>query len=184
MNKKGITLIEILVTIAILAVAILSIFIFNTKVKNKTTTENNMIDVFYNNVSAFEIIQKTLNETGSIDAAISKAIEETKGVSGRYVKSLEVEVNPVVIYPNNLNISDIDPLAEEVINEKTGETECYQNGSVLYYSSGVVSPNFNLSYSVPIYKIKINTYLGIKKWDNLEISTLVSPHGGINVYEK
>lgn len=184
MNKKGVTFIEILVTIAILAVAILSIFIFNTKVKNKTALENNMIDVFYNNVSAFEIVQKNLNETGNIDTAIAKAAEGTKGFSGRYVKSLEVIINPVIICPDNVSILSVEPSAVPVDDNKDGVTDYYKKGNVLYFSSGIVSPKFNLSYNIPIYKITINTYLGIKKWDKMAITTLICQNGGINVYEK
>lgn len=183
-NKKGITLIEVLVTIAILSVAILSIFIFNIKVKNKTAVENDMMDVFYNNVAAYEIIQKELNLTGNIDYAVTKAIEETKGLSGKYVKTLNVTVNPVIICSDDVDILTIEPSATPVDENNDGVVDYYKKDSVLYYKSGVVSPKFNLSYNIPIYKITINTYLGTKKWDKLAITTLVCQNGGINVYEE
>lgn len=183
MNKKGVTLLEVIITIAILSSAILLIFIFSTKVKNRTTTENNMLDAFYNNVSAFEIIQKELNETGDIDKAVEKAIEETKGVSGKYIKALEVIVNPVVVCPENVDILTVEPTAIPVDYNNDGVIDYYKKDDVLYYNSGVISPTFNLSYNIPIYKITINTYLGVKKWDNLAITSLVCQNGGIKVYE-
>lgn len=198
-NKKGITLIEVLVTIAILSVAIISIFVFNTKIKNKTTNENNMIDVFYNNISAYEIIQKELSLTGDIYKALETAIKETKGYSGRYIKELEVNITPVIIIsgrydpddPNSVNVYNIDPDVEPVYKSSGTEIDYFKkvtrdkNGekaTVLYYYSNVVSPKFNLSYNIPIYKITINTKLGGRKWDNLAIETLVCQNGGINIY--
>ena len=187
-NKKGVTLVEVLISVAIIAVSLLSIFVFTTKVKNRTATENNMLDAFYNNVSAYEIIQKELNRTGNIDEAVKVAIEATKGTSGKYVKHLIVEVVPVVIYPNDVNIAEAEPesLPEDINND--GIIDFYKavddNGEtrILYYNSGVVSPDFNLSYDIPIYKIKINTRLGIHQWDNLTVETLVCKNGGIGVY--
>ena len=183
MNKKGITLIEILVTVAILATALLSVFVFSTKVKNKTAVENNMLDVFYNNVSAFEIIQKELNLTGNIDKAITSAIKETKGLSGKYMKTLEIEVNPIIIVPDKEfeSIQEADSSLEKVYKNKD-EIDYYKKDSVRYYKSGLVSPKFNLSHNVPIYRISINTKLGVNKWDKLAVTSLVCPNGGNDVY--
>lgn len=173
-KKKGITFIEILISIAILSMATVMIFVFATKVKNTTNAENNKMAAFYNNVSAFEVIQKTLNETGNIDRAIEAAIKESAGYSGRYKKTLNVDVVPVIICPADIDIEDY---------EQSGSgAGYYEKDGVLYYKSKIKSSDFNLSYDIPIYKITINTYLGVMKWDDIEITALVCPIGGIDVY--
>lgn len=193
LNKKGITLVEILVSIVIIAVTLLSIFVFSTKIKNKTAVENNMIDIFYNNVSAHEILQKELNKTGDIDIAVKKAIKETQGVSGKYIKTLIVKINPIVIYPDWVDISEVETNIEPIY--KGGEKPAYykqiredsdgnDDGYIYYYNSGVVSPNFNLSQNIPIYKVTINTKLGTQIWDNLAVTSLVCQNGGIGTYHE
>lgn len=93
-------------------------------------------------------------------------------------------MNPVIICPDNVNVLNIEPSATPIDENNDGVIDYYKKDNVLYYNSGVVTPKFNLSHNIPIYKITINTYLGVKKWDDLTITSLVCQNGGINVYEE
>lgn len=180
--KKGFTFIEILISVAILAMAVLSLFLFDTKIKNKSVTEDARVMAFYNNVSGFEIIQSTLNETGNIDTAVKKAIQENAGYIGRYVKTLMVEVHPIIIYHNNVDISEINPNATPVDENRDGIIDYHQENNVHYYQTDNISNIFTVDYCMPIYEITINTRVGVNTWEDLEVKTLVAPNSFIFNY--
>lgn len=180
MNRKikGFTFIELLVSIFVIAMALSLLYTLSANITHESVERDHYSSAFYNNISALDILEKTLDETGDITKAVAAAYEETGVRTGRYKQDLQINVEEVIIYSPSIDIATIDAFALPVDEDNDGNVDYHKNGKVLYYAVQTMNDAFSVSHNLPIYRVTINTSVRDDVRAKNELQVLVSPNKG------
>lgn len=179
---KGFTFIELLISVLVISMALMLAYMLSTKITNESVERDYNSSAFYNNMSALDILEKTLDETGDITQAVAAAYEETEKRTGRYKQDMEIVVEEIIIYDPAVDIATIDPYASPVDEDNDGEIDYYKNGDILYYAVQTMNSASSVSQHLPVYRVTINTTVKNYSRTKNEIRVLVSPNKGIVNY--
>ena len=83
-RMKAFTFLELLISILVITFSLILLYTLSTKITNVSTQNDYYASAFYNNMSALDILEKTLDETGSITKAMEAAYTESNKNVGRY----------------------------------------------------------------------------------------------------
>lgn len=179
---NGFTFIELLISILVITLALMLLYVLSINITNESVERDYYSSAFYNNISALDILEKTLDETGNISDAVAAAYEGTEKRTGRYKQDLEIIVEEVIIYAPSIDIVTIDPYAQPIDEDNDGEVDYYRNDDVLYYAVQTMNDALSVSQHLPIYRVTINTTVKNETRVKNELKVLVSPNKGVANY--
>ena len=177
-RMKAFTFLELLISILVITFSLILLYTLSTKITNVSTQNDYYASAFYNNMSALDILEKTLDETGSITKAMEAAYTESNKNVGRYKHDLEIKVEEIIIYQPTIDITAIDPVATPIDEDNDGITDYYRNQNTLYYAVKATNDSQSMSQHLPIYRVTINTTVRNESRARNEIQVLVSPNKG------
>lgn len=175
---KGLTFIELLVSILVITLSLVLLYTFSSKIASDSIENERNTSAFYNNISALDIIEKALDETGNITEAIEAAYLELNSCPNKFRQELEIRVEEIIFYSPDIDILKIDPSAIPVDEDNDGKTDYYRNENVLYFKVQTKNNAMSVSQFLPLYRITINTSIQGESRARNEIRALITPNKG------